>query len=122
MNYVNKSTTQVCLINLLLLFTLSACGGGRDSAGPKPIIKKEPKTQCELLQIDADQTCTMVGSRAVINYAPASQNQYSGIAIFLHGAPGTPTKVSGIFGAKMIADKFNLVSLAPQKWHELSVE
>jgi len=113
MNHTNKSTTRVALINLLLLFTISACSGGGDGDSPEP--KPEiPKTPCEQLRIDTDQTCTTTGGRAVINYAPASQDQYSGLAIFLHGAPGTPIKVSGIFDAKMLADKFNLVSLAPQ--------
>ena len=113
MNNVYQTTIKTLLMTLLLLLTVSACsGGGSDKPKPKPIVIEE--SACDKHQIGTDQTCALIGGRAVISYAPASQSQYSGVAIFLHGAPGTPTKVANIFGAKMIADQFNLVSLTPE--------
>lgn len=116
MNNVKQPSTKTFLLTSLLLLSVSACSGGgsskKEPVEPEPV--PTPITQCEQTTVDADQTCITVDERAVIAYAPASQSQYAGIAIFLHGAPGNPSKVADIFGAKMIADQFNLVSLAPK--------
>ncbi len=108
--------SQILLIKLLLMLTISACSGGKNVdlgiAKGDPI--KEFLPLCAQAPTDTEQTCAIINEREVMTYAPTSQNQYAGIAIFLHGAPGSPEKVSNIFGAKMIAEKFNLVSIAPK--------
>ncbi len=104
---------------LLFSVTLTACSGGGKSSPekvepkPTPVVVPEQET-CGNSSIDDSQSCFVVGDRNAITYAPTSQTQYAGLAIFLHGAPGDPVKVNGIFDAKLIAEKFNLVSVTPQ--------
>tara|TARA_R110000737_G_scaffold271622_2_gene278699 strand:+ start:2590 stop:3501 length:912 start_codon:yes stop_codon:yes gene_type:complete len=117
MNNVQQSTTQTFLFILLLLLSISACSGGGDGDGVPPEPPPPPPpllTQCEQTPITADQTCTLIDGRGFISYVPTTSSEYAGIAIFLHGAPGDPNKVSSIFGAKAIADQFNLISITPQ--------
>jgi polyhydroxybutyrate depolymerase len=111
MNKKRHSKIKTLSINLLIISAISACGGGGDSK--KPAIVEE-SNRCGKSTLNSSQSCIVLDNRSTISYVPASGDQYSGIAIFLHGAPGTPTKVSNIFGSKMIADKFNLVSLVPE--------
>lgn len=123
MNTSKLKLTKIIATTILLCGTLAACSGGNDSdrglVEPEPVPMPTPPEvpttgQCGKSAIDSSQSCLMIGDRAAITYAPASQSQYAGVAIFLHGAPGKPTKVSNIFDAKAIAEKFNLVSIAPE--------
>jgi len=116
MKNLGKSIYQILMVKLLLMLTISACNSGK---GVDPGIAKGDPIKaffplCAQAPTDTEQTCAIINEREVITYVPTSQNQYAGIAIFLHGASGSPEKVSNIFGAKMIADKFNLVSVAPK--------
>ncbi len=117
MNTNKFSLTRSITTTILLCGALAACGGGGSSEKVKPA-PPPPKTitpdRCGKSAIDETQSCLIIDGRAAITYASASQTQYAGVAIFLHGAPGKPTKVADIFGAKAIAEKFNLVSIAPE--------
>ncbi|SEL88340.1 polyhydroxybutyrate depolymerase [Colwellia chukchiensis] len=114
--YNNKLTkTKHLTLSMLLCGTLMACGGGGTSESHNVAAPSvPPANQCGQSIIDDSQSCAVIDGRAAITFAPASQNQYAGVAIFLHGAPGKPTKVANIFNAKHIAEQFNLVSIAPE--------
>lgn len=117
---------KILIINVIVCFVLSACSlitQTKTTSSAATASLALPLKQCGQYAIDNSQSCLMINDRVTISYADPSQSQYSGIAIFLHGAPGSPEKVADIFGAKMIAKQFNLVSLAPQgngsgyQWH-----
>jgi polyhydroxybutyrate depolymerase len=120
MNISKLKLTKSIATTILLCGALAACSGGSSSSEkvqpppPPPPPKTITPDRCGKSAIDETQSCLIIDDRAAITYAPASQTQYAGVAIFLHGAPGEPTKVSGIFDAKVIAEKFNLVSIAPE--------
>ena len=118
MNHKKLSKTKIVLINLLIIFAVSACGGGRKNEPIKvPEIPEKVIVNpdlCGKSAMEENQSCIVIDGRATITYANPNESQYAGIAIFLHGAPGKPVKVSNIFGSKMIADKYNLVSMAPE--------
>lgn len=120
MNNVSKPTVKTLVVSLSLLLIISACGGGGGSTKKttQPVVPvvttPTTSTQCGQSTITSEQTCTNVDGRAAITYAPSNQSEYAGLAIFLHGAPGTANKVSNLFGATMLADKFNFVSLVPE--------
>ena len=96
--------------------TLAACGGGGGGSSkkttditPVPLVKP-----CNTISLGSDQECLTVNERASILYKPADKQSYDGIAIYLHGAPGKPSKVFDIFDGKSISDQFNLISIAPE--------
>ncbi len=111
--------TKILTINMILWGILTGCGGGSSNEKSQPVPAPTPSVptataKCGQYSIDSDQSCITIGNRSAITYASNDTSEYSGLAIFLHGAPGAPTKVSEIFGSKAIADKFNLVSIAPK--------
>ncbi|WP_286264688.1 alpha/beta hydrolase family esterase [Thalassotalea atypica] len=110
-------TASVAKVILLVSVTLlTACGGGGNSSNTKPVpITPVPlEKACDDLNLTNEQECLTVDERSSIVYKPANQQSYNGIAIYLHGAPGTPSKVFDIFDGKSIADKYNLISIAPE--------
>ena len=62
---------------------------------------------------NAEDECLSLDERESVVYKPQGQS-YQGIALFLHGKPGNMQKVMRIFDAKAIADKYNLLALAPE--------
>ena len=95
---------------------LSGCGGG-DGGGttPDPVTPPTPGTptnKCAGATLDSGASCITLDSRDAIVYKPAGE--IKGIALFLHGAPGSPKKVSNIFNAKAITADKQLLSVSPQ--------
>ncbi|MFT5705189.1 MAG: polyhydroxybutyrate depolymerase [Shewanella sp.] len=91
---------------------LSGCGGGDDGGGTTPDPVTSPTAKCAGATLDSGASCVTLGSRDAIVYKPAGE--IKGIALFLHGAPGTPKKVSNIFNAKSITADKQLLSVSPQ--------
>ena len=102
------STTSV-----LLSLVLTACGGGGGGSKSTPTPPVEQPVQCAGMSLDGGYECLTVSNRDSLIYQPAGQDA-QGIALFLHGAPGTPNKVAKIFDAKMLADSYNLVAISPK--------
>lgn len=104
------STSQLVLATLLS-YSLSGCGGGGDDqAGTAP--KQGEVAKCAGETIPDAAICITLNNRDVITYTPAGE--IKGIALFLHGAPGSAKKVSGIFNAKGLTDNNQLLSISPQ--------
>lgn len=106
-----KSTLMNIFIATLLSFLLLACGG--DSTSPPPPPESNAPPECAGGALGDDYTCITLNNRDSILYQPNEQEN-EGIAIFLHGSPGYAEKVMGIFDAKMIAEKYNLITLSPE--------
>jgi polyhydroxybutyrate depolymerase len=106
-----KNTTKP--VKLALLFTfittlLSACGG--DSSEDSAAIKTQ---QCFGIELNEQTSCLNLIERKAIVYKKNNEPK-EGVALFLHGAPGSPDKVMGIFDAQMVASKHNLVAVSPE--------
>lgn len=110
---MNKKT----MINLsvVLCSLLLGCGGSgskkAEQPSPTPII-----TTCAGQSLESGTSCITLENREAIVYKPS--NTIEGIAVFLHGAPGSPKKVSKIFNAKSISDSEQLISVSPQGINE----
>lgn len=109
--YFNKNNKTTWFSIIMMNILLSGCGGG----GEKSTVGKEQTqqlVQCAGKILLTGNECLTVSNKEVIMYKPNNQT-FDGIALFLHGAPGNARKVMGIFDAKMIADKYNLIALGP---------
>jgi len=101
------------LISILLSVTLSGCGGSGGGGSESTQSSIEEIIKCAGLTLDAGYECVTLNNRESILYQPTEQ-EIEGIAIFLHGSPGNAKKVMSIFDAKMLADKYNLITLSPE--------
>lgn len=101
-------TIRILTISFTLSL-LSACGGGSQKSNEEVVIE-EPE-MCGTHTLTSSETCVSVDDRDAVAFYPAQQPR--GIAIFLHGAPGHPTKVMNIFGAKSITEQYQYISIAP---------
>ncbi|GGI88267.1 hypothetical protein GCM10007978_27470 [Shewanella hanedai] len=100
-------------ITIITATLLSGCGGsGGDGGGTTPAPVTPPTAKCAGATLDSGASCVTLDSRDAIVYKPAGE--IKGIALFLHGAPGTPKKVSSIFNAKSITADKQLLSVSPQ--------
>ena len=115
MKLLTRVNKAFCLVGTLTI--LSACGGGSSDssnnaggATPTPPVSNTP--QCTGVSLADGNSCVTINSRESIMYSPSTSPE--GIALFLHGSPGSATKVMRLFDAKMIADTYNLVALSPQ--------
>jgi len=100
-------------VNRALLFTfistlLSACG---DDSSADNITKEQQ--QCFGIELNEQTSCLTLTARKAIVYKNNNETK-DGVALFLHGAPGSPDKVMGIFDAQMVASKHNLVAVSPE--------
>ncbi|WP_448547509.1 alpha/beta hydrolase family esterase [Thalassotalea fusca] len=121
----NNSLFNKTILLSSAFVVLTGCGGGESTKTPgggstNPL---PPAAQlCTGSALGDDQVCVTTGSRESILYKPSDAPD--GIALFLHGAPGSASKVMSIFDAKMVADTHNLVAVAPkgnvQTWGWLS--
>lgn len=102
------------VISLFLSIALTACGGdsGDDSAPSTDKLPAET-SKCLGAEIDETTSCIEVSNRKAILYK-SDDKPKDGVALFLHGAPGSANKVMGIFDAKMLANEHNLVTLSPK--------
>lgn len=99
-------------ITSLLVLLISGCGGGSDDGSTTPPPVTPPAAQCAGSSLDSGASCVTLDSRDAIVYTP--NGEIKGIALFLHGAPGKPQKVSNIFNAKSITNDMQLLSVAPE--------
>ena len=99
---------KLCLTSAILIM-LSACGGG-SSTSTEDNSQSSPDV-CGSHTLTSGQVCISVDNRDALAYYPTQQPK--GIAVFLHGAPGQPSKVMDIFGAKKIAEQYDFISVAP---------
>lgn len=112
-NLINSKSLKIALMTLFLSTALAACGGsGDEPESPKPKIISEV-VNCLGAELDDKTSCVALDDRQAILYKN-DNNEKNGIALFLHGAPGSADKVMAIFDAKMIASKHNLVALSPE--------
>lgn len=102
-------------ITVIIATLLSGCGGGNDGGGASEPITS-PTAKCAGTTLDSGASCVTLGSRDAIVYKP--NGEIKGIALFLHGAPGTPKKVSHIFNAKSMTADQQLLSVSPQGSHD----
>jgi polyhydroxybutyrate depolymerase len=104
-------------ISLLLLTSfLYACGGSSNNDSEAKDVPTPPVTisdTCAGTSLSSDNACITINGRESIVYRPANQLN-DGVAIFLHGSPGTANKVMNIFAAKHLAEQYNLISIAPE--------
>ncbi len=111
---MNNRVTNLTPLSITSLFALlvSGCGGsGNDESTTAPVFTP-PATQCAGSSLDTGASCISLDNRDAIVYKP--DGEINGIALFLHGAPGNPQKVSNIFNAKAITNDMQLLSVAPQ--------
>ena len=105
-----KKALQILAVTSLGL--LIGCGGGsKKTAAPLPEIAK-----CAGQSLEEGASCMTLENRDIVVYKPSSNIE--GIALFLHGAPGSPKKVSRIFNAKSVSNSEQLISVAPQGSNE----
>lgn len=106
------NTTLLTLAISLPSLLMGCGGGGKDPVKPpvKPPISGA--AQCAGKSLDEGTSCMTLENRDAIVYKPASP--LKGIALFLHGSPGSAKKVSLLFDAKSISDSQQLVSVSPQ--------
>lgn len=114
-----KSMINLTIASCSLLLGCGGSGGKKaEQPSPTPII-----TTCAGQSLELGTSCITLENREAIIYKP--NNTIKGIALFLHGAPGSPKKVSKIFNAKSISDSEQLISVSPQgineKWGWQSV-
>ncbi|UJF22817.1 alpha/beta hydrolase family esterase [Shewanella sp. OMA3-2] len=109
-----QSLTRLPTVSLALLSLLVGCGGSRDipSTPEIPVVKPPQINTCAGASLPADASCMTVNARDAVIYKPNAE--IKGIALFLHGAPGTPQKVAGIFDAKSLTNERQLLSVSPQ--------
>jgi polyhydroxybutyrate depolymerase len=98
-------------ITSLLALLISGCGGSAND-GSTTLDDTPPPAQCAGSYLDSGASCVSIDSRDAIVYKP--NGEIKGIALFLHGAPGKPHKVSNIFNAKAITNDMQLLSVAPE--------
>jgi len=111
-NLINKT---ILLSSAFVILTGCGGGGGSDTTptpGGGSSTTPPPAQTCTGSALGEGQVCLTTGSRESILYKASDTPQ--GIALFLHGSPGSASKVMSIFDAKMIADNHNLVAVAPQ--------
>jgi len=101
------SSTKRALLFALTCTLLSACGGSSSGSSAKE------KQQCFGVELNEQTSCLTLSERQAIVYKNNNATK-DGVALFLHGAPGSPDKVMGIFDAQMIASKHNLVAISPE--------
>jgi polyhydroxybutyrate depolymerase len=104
-------TLSITIITATLLSGCGGSGGGGDG-GTTPDPGTPPTAKCAGATLDSGASCVTLDSRDAIVYKPTGE--IKGIALFLHGAPGTPKKVSSIFNAKSITADKQLLSVSPQ--------
>ena len=107
-----QSLTTLPTVCFAMLSLLAGCGSGSNSPDI-PIVKA---TLCAGASLAVDASCMIVNDRDVVIYKPNAE--IKGIALFLHGAPGTPQKVAGIFDAKSLTNERQLLSVSPQGSHK----
>ena len=94
------------------------CGGGGGSSSttktPAPAPTPTSSEQCASRDMATGMNCITLEGRDTLAYIPATINDETSLAIFLHGAPGETDKVMNIFNGKQIADTYNMISLAPE--------
>lgn len=101
--------SQLRTFFLLITSLLLGCGGGSSNSA---IEKSNDTEQCAGQSLASGTSCMTLNNRDIIVYKP--EGAMEGVAIFLHGAPGTPKKVSNIFNTKSISDSQKLLSVSPQ--------
>ena len=111
---MNKNST-ICL-TIISCSLLLACGSGsknedKKKPEPSPMIKT-----CAGQSLETGASCISVENREAIVYKP--NGAIEGIALFLHGAPGSAKKVSKLFDAKTISNSEHLLSVAPEGSNE----
>jgi len=115
----NKNNNKRMMKNTsIILFTclLYACGGSGETDTGSTINKPLPvatSATCAKAALASDSSCITINGRESIFYEPNNQLN-DGIAIFLHGSPGSAEKVMNIFAAKELATQYNLIALAPE--------
>lgn len=99
---------------MILIIAIFVCllAGCSDDSSNKPIEIVEDVVRCSEVTIPDDMDCVTWENRDITVYAP--DLPIKGIAILLHGAPGTPKKVNTIFDAKLIGNTQNLLVATPQ--------
>ncbi|MDO6720173.1 hypothetical protein Q4575_12215 [Psychrosphaera sp. 1_MG-2023] len=102
------STSNILML-FLLIYLLSGCSS---DSSTKPIDTVEATIQCSGVTIPENMDCITLESRDITVYAP--DLPIKGIAILLHGAPGSPKKVNTIFNSKLLGDTQNLLVATPQ--------
>jgi len=95
---------------ITLLLTLVGC----DSSDSQEQVTPPPAQaqKCGDYSLFDEFTCHSSSDRNSIVYT-GGNNEFQGIALFLHGAPGSPYKVMNIFDAKKIAAEYGLLAVAP---------
>lgn len=109
--HLAQSMMALPTVCLAMLGLLVGCGGGSDSPDT-PAVKVPQATSCAGGSLPIDASCMTVNDRDVIVYKPNAE--IKGIALFLHGAPGTPQKIASIFDAKSLTNDRQLLSVSPQ--------
>ncbi|MCC4833171.1 hypothetical protein LMH66_11065 [Shewanella sp. 10N.7] len=115
---INKPSRQYKNLAACTVLTglLMGCSGNNsnESVDAPKVTDETPK--CASKAPLEGSSCLRLDERDVIIYTP--DEEIKGIALFLHGAPGTPQKVSGIFDAKTITEEQQLLSASPQGSNE----
>ena len=111
-NIMNK--IQILSLTIASCCLLIACGSGsKDEKITQPIPVIET---CAGQSLDTGASCISIENREAIVYKP--DDAIEGIALFLHGAPGSAKKVSKIFDAKTLSISEKLLSVAPEGRNE----
>ena len=96
---------------LVVSLGLTACGGNSsDGDEAKPL--QDTAATCFGTSLLEGASCFRFQERESVVYSPNGESK--GIALLLHGAPGHPNKVMGIFDGQALANNESLVTVAPQ--------
>ncbi|NMP33521.1 alpha/beta fold hydrolase [Thalassotalea sp. M1531] len=114
---MHQRTYKLLQISAVVLSTtlLFACGGGGSSSNKtqKPDNTITTKT-CAGVNLNDSYNCIRVDSRDSLAFVPSTISAETSIAIFLHGAPGSPSKVMNIFDAENLANSYDMIALGPK--------
>ncbi len=89
---------------------LVGCDGGGDQKEKSPQIPDS--NTCTGNSLLEGASCFTFQGRESVVFKPAGE--IKAIALLLHGSPGFPNKVMGIFDGKTLADKESFIAVAPK--------
>lgn len=100
--------TKIIPILILATCLVSGCGSSGNNTAEDPFIEPNQNDLCGAKALPEGASCLNFEGRDNLVFG-ATNKQYKGLILTLHGAPGYMAKVAGIFDAVMLEEKGYLV-------------